>query len=498
MKEYSITELQQLFLAEKMTSQEIVSLYLEQIERIDKQGPKINAILEINPEAMEQAKQLDEERQKGQLRGPLHGIPIILKDNIETKDKMMTTAGSIALENHYAAEDAFITKNLRDAGALILAKANLSEWANFRSTHSSSGWSSRGGQTKNPYVLDRTPCGSSSGSAAAVATNMCAAAIGTETDGSILCPSHINSVVGLKPTMGLLSRTGIIPIAHSQDIAGPIGRTVKDVAIILEALVGKNLQDPNDLSTMDKKKPLSSNYSQNLQTDALKGKRIGVSRNLFEINHHINPLLESTIHIIENLGAILIDPINMEIPEELGDAEYTALLYEFKTDLNKYLANLPSHLPVHSLQELIEFNLIHKNRTMPHFNQEILTMANEKDSLENEEYQKAMKKCDDLARIKGLEATFEKLKLDAIITPTGNPAWPIDHINGDHYTGASTSPAAIAGYPSITIPMGYVSNLPVGLSIISKKFTEAKLLGIAFALEQALKARKPPQFLPTI
>lgn len=498
MKEYSISELQKLFLTNTLSSEKLVSLYLEQIEKIDKQGPKVNAILEINPDAMQIAQQLDQERQNGKMRSPLHGIPVILKDNINTHDKMMTTAGSLALLNNFPSKDAFIVQNLREAGAIILAKANLSEWANFRSTHSSSGWSSRGGQTKNPYVLDRSPCGSSSGSAVAVATNMCTVAIGTETDGSVICPSHINSIVGLKPTMGLLSRTGIIPIAHSQDIAGPMGRTVEDVALLLGAMVGKSPRDPSDPSTLEPNHEFQIDYTQILNLNALQGKRIGVARTLFDLNHHIDPLMEKSIKKLKEIGAIIIDPAKIEFPSKIEEAEFLALLYEFKADLNKYLANVDGNLPVHSMEELITFNSDHSTETMPYFKQEIVKMAQEKGSLESDEYLKAIQTCKILAQEKGLVATFKENELDAIIAPTGNPAWPIDHINGDHYTGSSTSPAAISGFPSITIPMGYVFELPVGISFIGQKFSENDLLSFAYALEQAIKVRHPPNYLPSI
>ncbi|WP_371803087.1 amidase [Candidatus Lokiarchaeum ossiferum] len=498
MEEYSITELQRLLKTNELSSEKLVHLYLKQIEKIDKKGPKVNAILEINPEAIKIAQQLDLERQTGKIRSELHGIPVILKDNIDTQDKMMTTAGSLALLNNFPSKDAFIVKNLRDAGAIILAKANLSEWANFRSTHSASGWSSRGGQTKNPYVLDRSPCGSSSGSAVAVATNMCTVAIGTETDGSVICPSHINSIVGLKPTIGLLSRTGIIPIAHSQDTAGPMGRTVEDVAILLGTMVGPSPQDPLDPSTMDPTNKFQTDYTQNLNLNALQGKRVGVARNFFGVNHHVDPLMEEMIKTIQKLGGIIVDPANIDFPDEVGDAEFLALLYEFKTDLNKYLVDLDAKLPVHSLEELIDFNSSHSTETMPFFRQEILKMAHEKKSLENDEYLKAIQTCKTLAQEKGLDTTLKEFNLDVIIAPTGSPAWPIDHINGDHHTGSSTSPAAISGYPSITIPMGYVFELPVGISFIGPKFSEKELLGFAYALEQAIKVRHPPKFLPSI
>ena len=498
MEEYSITDLQRLFQTGKLTSEGLVTQYIERIEEIDKKGPAVNAILELNPDALSIAKQLDEERQNGKIRGPFHGIPVILKDNIDTGDQMMTTAGSLALFNHCASKDAFIVGNLRKAGAVILGKANLSEWANFRSTHSSSGWSSRGGQTKNPYVLDRSPCGSSAGSAVAVATNMCTVAIGTETNGSIICPAHINSIVGLKPSIGLLSRSGIIPIAHSQDTAGPMGRSVEDVAILLGALVGQNPLDPADPSTLEPKNEYLTDYTKHLKIDALEGKRIGVARNLFEIHHKAAPFMESMIKKMEHLGAIMVDPADIEFPKEVEEAEFLVLLYEFKADLNRYLAWIPRSIPIHSLSELIAYNSTHKAKVMPYFNQEILKMANEKDTLDAEEYQTALRKCKEIAQDHGIDATLVIHDLDAIVAPTASPAWPIDHINGDHHTGSSTSPAAIAGYPSITIPMGYVFDLPVGISFIGKKFTEGKLLGLAYALEQATKVRKPPRFLPTV
>ncbi len=495
MEEYSIDQIQEKMENGDLTARKIIEDFLNRIQEVDKSGPKVNAIIEINPDALDIADTLDKERKNKKVRGPLHGIPIIIKDNIETADKMMTTAGSLALEGHIASQDSFIVKQLRDAGAIILAKANLSEWANFRSTRSSSGWSSRGGQTLNPYVLNRSPCGSSSGSAVAVASNLCTVAIGTETDGSVICPAQINSVVGIKPTVGLISRSGIIPISHTQDTAGPIGRTVRDAVILLNALVGKDTQDS---ITLDQPQDIPKDYSEFLDKDGLKGARIGVARNYFGKNENVDKLMEQAIETMKNLGAEIIDPIEITTLKDFGPSEFQVLLYDFKNDLNAFLTTISSNCKNRTLKDIIEFNKEHSEKMMPYFGQELLIKAEEKGPLTNKEYLEALEKCDKYARKEGLDKLLVENKLDAIIAPSGGIAWPIDWVNGDHFTGGSSSAAAVAGYPNITVPLGYVWGLPVGISFFGGAFQESVLIKIAYAFEQATKIRQPPKFLKEV
>ncbi|MFX1408770.1 MAG: amidase [Promethearchaeota archaeon] len=495
MKEYTINEIQLLMNKGELSAKKLTKMYLNRILEIDKKGPKINAIIEINPDAVKIASILDEELKNKKIRGPLHGIPVIIKDNINTKDKMQTTAGSLAFEGHIASEDAFIVSKLRDAGAIILAKANLSEWANFRSTRSTSGWSSRGGQTLNPYSLDRNPCGSSSGSAVAVAANLCSVAIGTETDGSIICPSQTNSIVGIKPTIGLVSRTGIIPISHNQDTAGPMARTVQDAAILLNVMAGI---DPNDPSTVKHKNDIPSDYTKFLVPNGLKGARIGVARNYFGFNDLIDKLIEKAIIKMKEVGAEIIDPVEIKNLSELEDPELQVLLYDFKHDLNEYLIKYGPINSLNNLNDIIKFNIEHQDKVMPYFGQELFTMANEKGPITSDEYKEALEKCHLITRDEGLDAVLKEHQLDAIVAPSGGAAWLIDYINGDHFTGGSSSVAAVAGNPNITIPAGYVFGLPVGISFFSGAFQEPKLLKIAYAFEQATKIRKPAKFLPKI
>ncbi|MFX1234097.1 MAG: amidase [Promethearchaeota archaeon] len=494
MKEYSIKEINVLMKSGEISARILTGLYLQRIHEIDKSGPKINSVIELNPDAIEIAENLDKEWKDNNIRGPLHGIPIIIKDNINTADKMQTTAGSLALEGHYASEDAFIVKNLRKAGAIIIAKANLSEWANFRSTRSTSGWSSRGGQTLNPYALDRSPCGSSSGSAAAVAANLCPIAIGTETDGSIICPSHINSVVGIKPTIGLISRNGIIPISHHQDTAGPMARSIYDATILLNVLVGT---DPDDPSTIDNKTKIHD-YIQFLDPDGMKNARIGVARNFFSKNEHIDKIMEESVDKMKALGADIIDPIEFKSLDSLEEPELVVLLYDFKHDLNQYLLKYGPINSIRNLEDLIRFNENHRQDIMPYFGQELFLMANEKESITSEEYKEAIQKCQRFAREEGIDAAINEYQLDAIVAPSGGPAWLIDYINGDHFTGGSSSLAAVAGYPNITVPAGFVFNLPIGISFFGGAFQEPKLLQIAYSFEQATKKRKAPKFIPAI
>jgi amidase len=495
MKEYSINEIQKLMNAGKLSSKQLVQDYLRQIKTIDQAGPKLNAIIEINPEAMQIAEKFDNERKQNNLRGPLHGIPIILKDNINTADKMMTTAGSLALANHISKEDAFIVTKLRKAGAIILAKANLSEWANFRSTRSTSGWSSRGGQTLNPYVLDRSPCGSSSGSAVAVAANLCSVAIGTETDGSIICPAHINGIVGIKPTIGLISRTGIIPISHNQDTAGPFARTVEDAAILLGAMVGPDSQDEKTTTHQEK---FPTDYTKFLDANGLQGMKIGIARTFFGFNPAVDNLMNKAIEKMNELGAEIIDPVEFEKRKELSGPEYTVLLYDFKNDLNTYLKEYSKNEEINSMQDIIDFNNENKEKVMPYFGQEIFLKAVEKGPLTEKDYLEALDKCHLLSREEGIDKTIKEHDLDAIIAPSGSPAWLIDLVNGDHFSGGSSSLAAVSGYPNITVPLGYIFGLPVGISFFSGAFQEGKLLKIAYAFEQATKIRQQPTFQPTL
>lgn len=492
MHEWTIQHQQALMERGEITAQELAEHYLARIAQDD---PQINAIIELNPNALELAAQLDAERAAAGPRGPLHGIPIILKDNIDTADKLATTAGSLALEGAVPPRDAFIVARLREAGAVILAKANLSEWANFRSTRSSSGWSSRGGQTRNPYALDRTACGSSSGSAAAVAANFCAAAIGTETDGSIVCPSGISGIVGIKPTLGLVSRAGIVPIAHSQDTAGPMARTVADAAILLGALTGV---DPRDPATQDGPREAYSDYTPFLRANGLRGARIGVARNFMGEDARVDAIVAEAIDTLRRLGATVVDPAGIEKVDELSEPELEVLLYEFKADLNAYLAALGPEAPVRTLEELIAFNGRYADRVMPYFGQELLVMAQEKGPLSEKAYREALQLCRRLSRDEGIDLTLRDHDLDAIIAPTNGPAWLIDLVNGDQSTGGSSSPAAVAGYPSITVPAGHVRGLPIGLSFIGDAYQEPTLIRLAYAFEQATRARRSPQFLATV
>jgi amidase len=494
--EWTISELQEKMESGELTARQVAELYLRRIEAVDKSGPYINSVIELNPDALEIADKLDEERTAGKVRGALHGIPVLIKDNIDTHDRMQTTAGSLALEGNIAAKDAFIVKQLRKAGAMILGKTNLSEWANFRGKPSVSGWSSRGGLTRNPYALDRSACGSSSGSGAGVAANLCVAAVGTETDGSIICPAQTNGIVGIKPTLGLLSRSGIIPIAHSQDTAGPMSRTVADAAILLGAMTGV---DAADSATRLSRKRASSNYAKFLDYDGLKGARIGVARNMAGSNPKILRIFEHCIEVMKQLGAVIVDPADVLTFDKFGKTEIEVLHYEFKADLNKYLKALPAEARIHSLAEVIKFNEENKDRAMPYFGQEHMLAAQKKGSLGNKKYRDALAKNLRLARKDGIDAAMSKYKLDAIVVPSGGPAWMIDLVNGDAHNDdiESTSPAAVAGYPHITVPAGYVFGLPVGISFFAKAWQEATLIKFAYAFEQATQYRRQPRFLPT-
>ncbi|HYP26321.1 MAG TPA: amidase [Blastocatellia bacterium] len=494
LEEVSVAELQAGIKSGEYTSRSITEMYLARIEEIDRQGPAINSVIEVNPDALSIAGELDRERRERGPRGPLHGIPILIKDNIDTADRMATSAGSLALAGSIASKDAFVAEQLRKAGAVILGKTNLSEWANFRSTRSISGWSGRGGLTRNPYALDRNPCGSSSGSGVAVAASLAAAAVGTETDGSIVCPSSANSIVGIKPTLGLVSRSGIIPIAHSQDTAGPMARTVADAAILLGALVGV---DPRDAATAGGRGKSHADYTKFLDARGLKGARIGVARNFFGFSEKVDKLLNEAIDVMKREGAVVIDPANMPTAGKFDDSEFQVLLYEFKADLNKYLAGLGPSAPARSLKDLIEFNEKNREKEMPYFGQEIFVMAEAKGPLTSREYRLALSKNLRLSRAQGIDAVMRAHRLDALVGPTGGAPWVTDLVNGDHYSGGSSTPAAVAGYPNISVPSGYIFGLPVGISFFGRAYSEPALIRIAYAFEQATKHRRPPKFLPT-
>jgi amidase len=496
MQEWTITELQQKMNSGELTSRQLAELYLERIDSLDKNGPRLNSIIETNPEALALASSLDGERGAGHVRGPLHGVPIVLKDNIDTADQMQTTAGSLALEGHRAARDAGLVEKLRAAGAVILAKTNLSEWANFRGKNSTSGWSSRGELTRNPYALDRSACGSSSGSGAAVAANLCAAAVGTETDGSIICPAQTNGVVGIKPTLGLVSRAGIIPIAHSQDTAGPMARTVADVAILLGALAGPDKRDP--ASRPAAKRGLVD-YTPFLDANGLKGARIGVARTLFGSDKRVAKIMDESLDAMKQAGAILVD-VELKSSDTFGKSELEVLLFEYKAGLDAYLGALGPEAKVHSLADVIKFNEQNRARVLPYFGQERMEQAQEKGPLTSKKYLAALAKNHRLTRVEGINAVMKKHRVRAIVCPTGGASWVIDLVNGDggrNWDMDSTSYAAVAGYPHITVPAGYIFGLPVGISFFAKAWQEPTLIKLAYAFEQITKVRKPPKFLTT-
>ncbi|HUI24315.1 MAG TPA: amidase [Nitrososphaerales archaeon] len=496
-EEATIPELQSVIKIGKITSRKLVQVYLRRISRIDRAGPRLNSIAETNPDALEIATRLDDERMEKGPRGPLHGIPVVLKDSIATTDRMETTAGSLALLGSRPRGEAFVVRRLREAGAIILGKANLSEWANFRSSNSSSGWSARGGQVRNPYVLDRTPCGSSSGSAVAVAANLTSVAVGTETDGSIVCPSSINGVVGIKPTLGLVSRAGVIPVAHSQDTVGPIARTVTDAAILLGAMVGV---DEDDAATKSSVGRTQRDYSKFLDRDGLGRARIGIPREgYFGYSDKADAIAEAAIERMRKLGARIIDPANIPTAKQMtsSEDEMTVLLHEFKDDLNRYLSDLKSS-KVRSLKEVIIFNEKHKRKEMKFFGQDLFLKAQKTTNLKDRKYLKALKKDRLLSRQKGIDFVMDKHRLDALVTPTTSPAWAIDLVDGDHGLGGSSQPTALAGYPAITVPAGFVLGLPIGITFMGRAYSEPTLIRLAYAFEQATRHRMKPRYRRTV
>jgi len=491
--ERDIASLQADLKAGRMNSETLVRAYLQRIDAIDRDGPSLNAVIELNPEALAIARVLDAERAQGKLRGPLHGIPVLLKDNIDTADSLQTSAGSLALVGQPATRDAALVARLRAAGMVILGKTNLSEWANFRGKRSSAGWSSRGGQTRNPYALDRSPCGSSSGSAVAVAASLVSVAVGTETDGSIVCPAAMNGVVGIKPTVGLVSRSGIVPISSSQDTAGAFGRSVRDAALLLQAMVGN---DPRDLITADADAQ-RADYVKALSTDALRGARIGVVRQLTGYHPGVDARFEAALQILRDAGAVLVDDLSFPTRAEANTLEQTVFLHEFKSGLNAYLGSREG-VPIASLAELIDYNQRHAAQVMPWFGQEYLLQADATKGTQDADYRKARKRLQRLTREHGIDALVNEHRLDALIAPTTGPAWKTDWLNGGNYLGGSAGMAAMAGYPNISLPMGQVHGLPVGLSMFGTAWSEARLIALAYAFEQRAQARKPPQYAETL
>jgi amidase len=492
LEEATIDGLQEQMKAGTLTARRLTQAYLDRIEALDRKGPALRSVIETNPEALAIADGLDAERKAKGPRGPLHGIPILIKDNLDTADRMTTTAGSLALAGSIPLRDSFVAERLREAGAVLLGKANLSEWANIRSSHSSSGWSGRGGQCRNPYALDRNPCGSSSGSGSAVSANLCAAAIGTETDGSIVCPSSANGLVGIKPTLGLVSRAGIIPIAHSQDTAGPMTRTVRDAAILLAAIAGV---DPRDAATADAGRA-PKDYASFLDEAGLRGARIGVARKFFGVHPEVDRILEGALAEMKRRGAELVDPADIPHTGEYDESELTVLLYELKADLNAYLGSLGPRAPVRTLADVIAFNEAHRNEEMPYFGQDLFIKAQEKGPLTDLAYVEARARNRRLAALEGIDAVMGKEKLDAIVAPTGGPAWMTDLVDGDHFGGGLSTPPAVAGYPHVTVPAGYVFGLPVGISFVGRAWSEPTLIKLAYAFEQATHARRAPRLLP--
>ena len=493
--EVTISQLQDGMNSGQFTSRSLVEKYAERIHELDKQGPAVNAVIEMNPDASAIAEALDRERQAKGPRGPLHGVPVVIKDNIDTADRMMTTAGSLALVGSKPSKDSFVAQRLRAAGAVILGKTNLSEWANIRSSHSTSGWSGRGGLTKNPYALDRNPCGSSSGTGAGVSANLAACGIGTETDGSIVCPSSSNGLAGIKPTVGLISRAGIIPISHSQDSAGPMCRTLRDAAIMLGTMTGV---DPDDPATAASAGKSQTDYAQFCDPNGLKGARIGVARKYFGFNDAVDALMEQSLDVMKKQGATVVDPADIATLGKFDNSELVVFMYELKADLNAYLSRLGPDSPVKSLQDIIEFNERNRQKEMPYFGQDLFLKSEAKGPLTDKEYVDALAKNHQLARVEGIDATMDKYRLDAIVAPTGGPAWLTDLLNGDHVAGGSSNSAAVAGYPNINITAGHLWGLPVGISFFGRAWSEPVLIKLAYAFEQATKARQAPRFIVSV
>jgi amidase len=491
-EEVTIGELQEKMKSGRLSASALTKAYLARIEDLDK--GHVNSVIEVNPEALAIAESLDKESKAKGTRGPIHGIPVLIKDNIDTADKMQTTAGSLALVGSKPAQDSAVAQKLREAGAVILGKTNLSEWANIRSNHSTSGWSGRGGLTRNPYAIDRNPCGSSSGSGAATSANFCTIAVGTETDGSVVCPSSANGIVGIKPTLGLISRRGIIPIAHSQDTAGPMARTVRDATILLGVLAGA---DPLDAATADADSKSQKDYTQFLDANGLKGARIGVARKYFGFSDAVDKVMSEAISSMKSAGAMIVDPADLESHGKFDESELTVLMYELKADLKAYLERR-SDSQVKTLADVIAFNDKNKEKEMLYFGQDLLIKAQEKGPLTEKEYLDALAANHRFAREQGIDGVMDKHHLDALIAPTGGPAWLTDLANGDHFTGGSSNAAAVAGYPNINVPAGFVFGLPVGISFFGRAWSEPTLIKIAYGFEQLTKARKPPAFLPTM
>lgn len=495
LEEVSIAELRAGMDSGRLTARSIAGMFIARIGEIDAGGPSLRSVIELNPDALAIADALDVERRAKGPRGPLHGIPILIKDNIDTADAMATTAGSTALVGSKPSADAFLVRRLRAAGAVILGKTNLSEWANIRSSRSTSGWSARGGLTRNPYALDRNASGSSSGSAVAVSANLCAAAVGTETDGSIVSPSSVNGIVGIKPTVGLVSRNGVIPISRTQDTAGPMARTVEDAAILLGALTGIDADDP---ATRAQEGRFAADYAAGLDPDALRGARIGVVRSYFGFLDSVDALAERALRALSDAGATVIDPVEIPTLAEIGDAEMTVLLHELKAGLADYFSRLPDGFPIRTLKDVIGFNEKNRPTEMPYFGQDLFLKAEAKGPLTDAAYLEALGKCRRLAGTEGIDAAMTLHRLDALVAPTDGPAWPTDLVCGDHYLGGSSTAAAVAGYPSVTVPAGQVFGLPVGISFFGRAWSEPRLIGLAHAFERATKLRTRPRFLPTV
>ncbi len=494
-EEATITELQAAMKSAAESSVSLVRWYLKRIEKIDRRGPTLRSVLEVNPDALAIARALDAERRTKGSRGPLHGIPVLIKDNIDTHDRMMTTAGSLALLGSIPPRDSFVAEKLRQSGAVILGKANLSEWANFRGANSTSGWSGRGGQTKNPYALDRNPSGSSSGSAVAISANLCAVAVGTETDGSLISPAAVCGIVSMKPTVGLISRSGIIPISRTQDTAGPMARTVSDVAILLGALAGI---DPRDDATRASREKTPMDYTQFLDPNGLKGARLGIARKYFDSAGLSRKVLEAALDDMRRLGATLIDPADDKALGDFGEDEGTVFSYEFKAGINEYLASLGPNAPAHTLHDLIEFNDRNHDKELRYFGQEEFLRAEKRGPLTDRAYREALSRCRHKSRAEGIDAVMSKHDLDAIFAPGGGPAGVTDYLYGDRDVGGSSTPAAVAGYPNITVPAGDILGMPVGISFMGRAYSEPILLKIAFAFEKGTRHRRAPRFLPSI